>query len=534
MANINAWADAVKRMADWYQNNVHTYNQSGFISCPLLGGAKVREDCSGYVSACVALAGITQVSGGKIEQGNSTTYANADSSLCKKLKNYGFQNLPFNGPDSLQPFDIISRGSCHAEIYAGKINGKHKSYSWGRCHDIKHGGMPSAYCSKSYTIVWRLNGAASAASVASSPASNPNSKFYKNKTSGNIFIIDDIRDYWDKNYNIVKKYESKDATFADILKDYESYRKSGFLYIKPNPKGNPKYLGYKDLNHILKSEYSHILYDCEPTGQKNQDGYMLYRMPAGGGGTTTITTTTITYIFYKRNSSGDIFNVYEIEDYWKAWKKSDGSYEDNSKKKYSNFDEVLSKLYTPIKNKCVPTQKTDSNGNTIYTISDNLIFEIGKTKLGCFLKYKGSGNIFSIFDVIKYNISNISTSFLNVALPTFLKEMFDKNEGVFSSILTKYEIMTTYCIPTNNKSDKYRIYKISDDGNPYITTTTTTESGGGCYSGVDGSASATPGYDPNGKWGEFKDGGTVKDMSSDNIRKDRGNSIIVGTHLRQR
>lgn len=145
------WATAVTEIAEWYSNNVHEYNQGHFSFCDLVG-AKVRHDCSGFVSACLWRAGFIPV--GQIFR--SGDYI-AGGAATKKLLGTGrFSIRPFN-TNELEPFDIVAKNG-HVEIFAGKFNGKMKSYSWGSCHDKSEGGEPCDFYKDKYTHILRCTG----------------------------------------------------------------------------------------------------------------------------------------------------------------------------------------------------------------------------------------------------------------------------------------------------------------------------------------------------------------------------------------
>ena len=78
--DFSVWMTAIKAVADWYQHNINEYNQSGYHQCPVVS-AKVRSDCSGFVSACLQKLGAIS---------NTTIYSSADyaspSGACGQVK----------------------------------------------------------------------------------------------------------------------------------------------------------------------------------------------------------------------------------------------------------------------------------------------------------------------------------------------------------------------------------------------------------------------------------------------------------------
>lgn len=153
------WTDSVKQMAGFYQANVHTYQGTlakprkgrRAYSCPLLGG-NVYDDCSGFTSACLQLMGVFPRSYAP----TSGYFADPNGKVSSYLRKAGFSPYPYN-INSVQPFDIIALNG-HVEVYAGKIGGSMKSYSWGNIHDLSRGGMPSYMSKDNYKLIWRNNG----------------------------------------------------------------------------------------------------------------------------------------------------------------------------------------------------------------------------------------------------------------------------------------------------------------------------------------------------------------------------------------
>lgn len=141
------WEEAVIAIKSWYERNINEYNQSGFKDSGELGVGKVREDCSGFVSACLRKAGFVPMSFITSSHGILANGYDAN-----KLKAAGFVPLAYD-INKAKPFDILVRAG-HTEIYAGNK----KSYNWGSVHNLAKGGMPSAtsHLKEGYTIMWRL------------------------------------------------------------------------------------------------------------------------------------------------------------------------------------------------------------------------------------------------------------------------------------------------------------------------------------------------------------------------------------------
>ena len=159
-----AWNNVVQTVANWYQTNVHDYNQGKYTQCGISNCGMVRHDCSGYVSACLRAAGIikpTQIfrSGDFVGSGSAAT----------ALRKAGFIQLPYS-KTNVRPFDIIALNG-HVEIFAGMVGGKMKSYSWGNVHDTAHGGMPSAtWPTDRFVQIWRCGENAANMSATYNPA----------------------------------------------------------------------------------------------------------------------------------------------------------------------------------------------------------------------------------------------------------------------------------------------------------------------------------------------------------------------------
>lgn len=156
---MGTWNQAVQQMANFYQNNVHTYQ--GTTSKPRLGrkqyscsllGWNVMDDCSGFTSACLQLFGAFS----KSDIPTSGSFASTSNAIANKLRRAGFSPYAFN-INALQPFDIVAKNG-HVEIYAGSSGSSRRSYSWGNIHDRSHGGLPSYYCKDNYVLIWRNSG----------------------------------------------------------------------------------------------------------------------------------------------------------------------------------------------------------------------------------------------------------------------------------------------------------------------------------------------------------------------------------------
>ena len=149
------WAKAVQSMGQWYEKNVHTY-QKRMYDCSMLN-SKVRDDCSGYVSACLQYFGTFK----KGVAPSSADFVSTTNSTANILYNGGFRYMMYSW-DNVQPYDIIAYNG-HVEVLAQKGENP-KSWGWGSVHDCQggHGCMPAFTGPKpkgsTYKAIWRYVG----------------------------------------------------------------------------------------------------------------------------------------------------------------------------------------------------------------------------------------------------------------------------------------------------------------------------------------------------------------------------------------
>ena len=158
LGGSSKWAKAVQIMGKWYEKNVIKYGATT-TNCPLIGGS-VRNDCSGYVSACLQYMGVFD----KKTIPSSAGFTN-DQKIAQILEKGGFRKLKYSWA-AVEPYDIISyrnSGEGHVEILAEK-GASPKSWGWGSVHDCqgKHACMPANTGDKpkgnTYTTIWRYMG----------------------------------------------------------------------------------------------------------------------------------------------------------------------------------------------------------------------------------------------------------------------------------------------------------------------------------------------------------------------------------------
>lgn len=167
------WWSIVQQIGQWYQSNVHTYQ--GTTSKPrhpsmnldVPGAGKCRDDCSGFVTACVLAflktKGIEKPEWNKHAPSTATMQPGSDWD--RTLQANGWQYIPFS-ESTLQVGDIYcGPPATHVEICAGR--NPNKQYGWGSIHDglNGNGGMPcgagnyassgGAHKGKPYQHIWR-------------------------------------------------------------------------------------------------------------------------------------------------------------------------------------------------------------------------------------------------------------------------------------------------------------------------------------------------------------------------------------------
>lgn len=162
----NDWMKAYQEMGMWYANNINTYcsrpdNSDGtkygrtWYSCPLLGGSTVGDDCSSFVTACLAHAGIKKgyVGGSAPRSGEFTP--DSSNAVVSELMSAGFKWIPYNSSYVPTAGDIIIM-TGHIEIIAGYSGDKVYVFSWGNNYSFVSGrGLPHAWASReAYLWYW--------------------------------------------------------------------------------------------------------------------------------------------------------------------------------------------------------------------------------------------------------------------------------------------------------------------------------------------------------------------------------------------
>lgn len=144
------WVNAVKQMGNWYKVNITRWGQQR-NHCGIDGIEYVRNDCSGFVSACLVLYGVKVYDGKNSGSAPRAAMIASSPRIAQMLEAGGFQRV---SKASIQPFDILANGH-HTEIVAEKVGeayncGSTKTMSSSRKMPSPHPGFLSE-C----TTVWR-------------------------------------------------------------------------------------------------------------------------------------------------------------------------------------------------------------------------------------------------------------------------------------------------------------------------------------------------------------------------------------------
>lgn len=122
-----------------------TYNKAGCIDITVNGETvSMRQDCSGFVGACLWFYGIKDDS---IRTGWTGIYGPENQAM----KNGGFTCLKWTGEGDLQPGDILVSLASHMEIWAGPG----LVYNAGSTDALRAPGVTGGPSHSSYDYVWR-------------------------------------------------------------------------------------------------------------------------------------------------------------------------------------------------------------------------------------------------------------------------------------------------------------------------------------------------------------------------------------------
>lgn len=148
------WMSIVKDIKTLIANQHPAYDQSSSIKITYKGTEMtVRNDCSGYVGACLQAYGA-------IPAGTNVTSL---SLLSSSAISSGFTYGGWTGWDNLKQGDIISRNG-HVEIFDRNVGNSHYVYSNGCTKDIAS-STSTVSDNGNYTVVWRPGNAGTGAEV---------------------------------------------------------------------------------------------------------------------------------------------------------------------------------------------------------------------------------------------------------------------------------------------------------------------------------------------------------------------------------
>lgn len=153
--NGGSWIGVVRAVKEAVAAQRPGYSTTKFITININGTSlKVRTDCSGLVSACLALYGAIP----KNKYYRSAALVKKDDATL--TKSGMFTAMDFPGWDNLKEGDILVVNG-HTEIFSRNDGNKHYVYNAGSTSSINNPGETRS--SKStYKMIWRCNGAASA------------------------------------------------------------------------------------------------------------------------------------------------------------------------------------------------------------------------------------------------------------------------------------------------------------------------------------------------------------------------------------
>ena len=206
------WLKIIQDVKKLYSNYGY-YSQSGRVSITYNGKTlKCRLDCSGYVSACMAFAGIIRddqqpmvIYNTAHENGHSNTWG---------MSEVGFKHYIWDGDLSkLSPGDVMSNEN-HTQIFAGVENGQPMVYSVGGDWECAQPGA-TPWSGTGYKNFWSIDGDTSNIVYKGDSTTNTVTDNSNNNSSG---VFDKITNWmsqftskainglltgnWDTNYDL--------------------------------------------------------------------------------------------------------------------------------------------------------------------------------------------------------------------------------------------------------------------------------------------------------------------------------------------
>lgn len=183
--NGGSWIGVVRAVKEAVAAQKPGYSTTKFITININGTSlKVRTDCSGLVSACLALYGAIP----KNKYYRSAALVKKDDATL--TKSGMFTAMDFPGWDNLKEGDILVVNG-HTEIFSRNDGNKHYVYNAGSTSSINNPGETRS-AKSTYKMIWRCNGAASATDTSYS-------------TSGSVGFISAMNKFAEAMVSPIKK-----------------------------------------------------------------------------------------------------------------------------------------------------------------------------------------------------------------------------------------------------------------------------------------------------------------------------------------
>lgn len=289
------WVETVRAMANWYSNNIHSYQSRGdttgaveqgavgssghvlYFPCPVIPGNKlVLNDCCGFVGSCLTAFGVPGLGNAKKNKAagiyGPAAYINNET-LAQILTSAGFQRLSFDSNNLIEGDIYASSG--HVEIFA-RYNGNSQwlTYTWGNIHDGISGTKlpsPSGWrkgATTGYQVLWRYTGNGNATLGSGGGFGGFGGGFSADTT----FICPTPREYQDDHILMLEAINVKTNLLKEILESAEiicdvntnsdidiknKYSFSDLFVYKPSDSIN-KNLQDPDIKYCVTHKFKHL------------------------------------------------------------------------------------------------------------------------------------------------------------------------------------------------------------------------------------------------------------------------------------
>lgn len=308
----SSWSTAYSTVKTMIAQSGATYDQEAWQTLVITDAngtyeMKVRQDCSGYVYAC--MRAYQHAMGLPMHDSSGSSY-----SLCADTENAGFIKIPFN-VNNLQVGDIITKGGEHAEIFAGSENGVVYAYSNGATDDMRVAGATRSVNIAGYDWIWRCTGVlgnnntignassggatgSSGTGVTASAAANiiDSTGSHLNDISLNPSSFDEFIEYSDNNMFILGATNMGNVVFNEDTGNEDGYETTILATINTAKQNgwftNATYTNetktYKTQDDSSDDEGAEIDYvrlvnhDPETNGKSNSADYIRYLMAKHG------------------------------------------------------------------------------------------------------------------------------------------------------------------------------------------------------------------------------------------------------------